>query len=109
MTMDSTKNLFREAMKSFRENNLEMAISHLEKALEQDPQFVDGLEALGQMYLKAQRIDDAVRVTQKFCEISPDAVMAHTNLSRLYQKKGMIKEAEDELAKARLLASNKKK
>jgi hypothetical protein len=33
--------------------------------------------------------------------------MAHTNLSRLYQKKGLIKEAEDELAKARLLSSKK--
>jgi tetratricopeptide (TPR) repeat protein len=109
MTTDSTKNLFREAMKFFRENNLQQAIAKLETALEQEPEFIDGLEALGQMYFKAQRLDDAIRVTEKFSLLSPDAVMAHTNLSRLYQKKGMIKEAEDELAKARLLSSNNKK
>jgi tetratricopeptide (TPR) repeat protein len=107
MTMESTKNLFREAMKSFRENRLDDAIAHLEKGLEQEPDFLDGLEALGQFYFKAQRLDDAIRITQKFCELAPDEVMAHTNLSRLYQKKGMIKEAEDELAKARLLSSKK--
>ncbi|MBI3595338.1 MAG: tetratricopeptide repeat protein [Nitrospirae bacterium] len=107
MTQESTKNLFREAMKSFRESRLEDAIAHLEKALVQEPGFIDGLEALGQFYFKNNRLDDAIRVTQKFCELSPDAVMAHTNLSRLYQKKGLIKEAEDELAKARLLSSKK--
>lgn len=107
MTSDSAKSLFREAMKSFRENRLEEAIGYLEKALELEPQFIDGWEALGQIYFRAQRLDDAIRVTQKFCELAPDAVMAHTNLSRLYQKKGLIKEAEEELAKARLLSSKK--
>jgi tetratricopeptide (TPR) repeat protein len=107
MTMESTKNLFREGMKSFRESRLDDAIAHLEKALEQEPGFIDGLEALGQFYFRAQRLDDAIRITQKFCELAPDAVMAHTNLSRLYQKKGMIQEAEEELAKARLLSSKK--
>ena len=107
MIENSVKTLFREAMKSFRENRLDEAISHLEKALEQDPSFVDGMEALGQFYFQAQRLDDAIRVTQKFCALAPDAVMAHTNLSRLYQKKGMIKEAEEELARARLLSAKK--
>lgn len=106
--MESTKNLFREAMRSFRENRLDDAIASLEKGLEQEPDFIDGLEALGQFYFRAQRLDDAIRITQKFCELAPDAVMAHTNLSRLYQKKGLIKEAEDELAKARLLSTQKK-
>lgn len=107
MTQENSKNLFREAMKSFRESRLEDAIVCLEKALELEPEFIDGLEALGQFYFKNNRLDDAIRVTEKFCKIAPDAVMAHTNLSRLYQKKGLIKEAEDELAKARLLSSKK--
>jgi tetratricopeptide (TPR) repeat protein len=99
------KTRYKDALKAFRENRLEEAIAILEKAVELESGFSDGWEALGQFYLKAQRLDDAIRATLKFSELSPDAVMAHTNLSRLYQKKGMIKEAEEELARARLLSS----
>ena len=105
--MDEIKTLYREAMKQFRENKLNEAIGCLEKAMELNPNFEDGLEALGEMYQRAQRLDDAIRVLKRFCEIAPDAVMGHTNLSRLYQKKGMIKEAEDEQGKARLLSMQK--
>ena len=107
MPTDHVKALFRESMTFFREDKIEEAIISMEKAVNEDPAFVDGLEALGQFYFRTQRLDDAIRVTRKFCDLAPDAVMAHTNLSRLYQKKGMIKEAEDELAKARLLSAKK--
>ena len=40
---------------------------------------------------------------QRLAEIDPDDVLAHTSLSVLYQKKGMIPEAEAEGAKARVL------
>ena len=40
---------------------------------------------------------------QKITELDPDDVLAHTSLSVLYQKKGMIPEAEAEGAKARVL------
>jgi Tfp pilus assembly protein PilF len=42
-------------------------------------------------------------VAQRIAEIDPDDVLAHTSLSVLYQKKGMIPEAEAEGAKARVL------
>jgi Tfp pilus assembly protein PilF len=50
-----------------------------------------------------QRNDQAIEVAQQIAEIDPDEVLAHTSLSVLYQKKGMIAEAEDEGAKARVL------
>lgn len=105
--MPTTKELFKEAMKLFRENRLEDAISQLEKAVAADPGFVPGYEALGEMYMRVSRLDDAVQAAKKFCELAPDDVMAHTNLSRMYQKKGMIKEAEDELFKAKMLSGKK--
>ncbi|MHB8481715.1 MAG: tetratricopeptide repeat protein [Nitrospiria bacterium] len=105
--MEEVKALYREAMKNFRENKLNEAIGYLEKAIELNPGFANGLEALGEMYQRAQRLDDAIRVLKRFCEIAPDEVMGHTNLSRLFQKKGMIKEAEEEQAKARLLSMQK--
>jgi Tfp pilus assembly protein PilF len=42
-------------------------------------------------------------VAQQITELDPDDVLAHTSLSVLYQKKGMIPEAEAEGAKARVL------
>jgi len=36
-------------------------------------------------------------------EIDPDDILAHTSLSILYQKKGMVPEAEAEGNKARVL------
>jgi Flp pilus assembly protein TadD len=50
-----------------------------------------------------QRYDEAIEVANKIAEIDPDDVLAHTSLSVLYQKKGMIPEAEAEGAKARVL------
>src|SRR5579871_3828535 len=40
---------------------------------------------------------------QRIAELDADDVLAHTSLSVLYQKKGMIAEAEAEGAKARVL------
>jgi len=42
-------------------------------------------------------------VAQRLAEVDPDDVLAHTSLSVLYQKKGMIPEAEAEGAKAECL------
>jgi Flp pilus assembly protein TadD len=50
-----------------------------------------------------QRYDEAIAVAQRLAEIDPDDVLAHTSLSVLYQKKGLIPEAEAEGNKARIL------
>src|ERR1039458_9112979 len=50
-----------------------------------------------------QRYDEAIEVAQQITELDPDDVLAHPSLSVLYQKKGMIPEAEAEGAKARVL------
>ncbi|PYX88794.1 MAG: hypothetical protein DMG68_07350, partial [Acidobacteria bacterium] len=40
------------------------------------------------------QLDEAIAVAQRIAEMDPDDVLAHTSLSVLYQKKGMIPEAE---------------
>ena len=50
-----------------------------------------------------KRYDEAIAVAQRITELDPDDVLARTSLSVLYQKKGMIPEAEAEGAKARVL------
>ncbi len=49
------------------------------------------------------RLDEAIAVAKRIAELDPDDVLAHTSLSVLYQKKGMIPEAEAEANKARIL------
>ena len=45
----------------------------------------------------------ALAVAKRIAELDPDDVLAYTSLSVLYQKKGMIPEAEAEANKARIL------
>jgi len=42
-------------------------------------------------------------VAHRITELDPDDVLAHTSLSILYQRKGMVPEAEAEANKARVL------
>ena len=49
------------------------------------------------------RLDEAIAVSKQITEIDSDDVLAHTSLSVLYQKKGMVPEAEAEANKARVL------
>jgi len=49
------------------------------------------------------RLDEAIAIAKRIAEVDPDDVLAYTSLSVLYQKKGMIPEAEAEGAKARVL------
>jgi tetratricopeptide (TPR) repeat protein len=102
--MGSTRELYQSALRLYREDRLQEAISALEEALETDPQFSDAYEVLGLLYEKKGDIDRAISVTKKLAEADPDHVMAHTNLSRFYVRKGMIQEAEREQAEARRLS-----
>ena len=49
------------------------------------------------------RHDEAIAVAQRISALDPDDILAHTSLSILYQKKGMVPEAEEEGNKARIL------
>jgi tetratricopeptide (TPR) repeat protein len=48
-------------------------------------------------------LDTAIELTRKYIAQEPEDILAFTNLSMFYQKKGMIKEAEEAGAEARRL------
>jgi tetratricopeptide (TPR) repeat protein len=68
-----------------------------------DPQFTDALHGLSRALQDLQRFDEAIETSKQISEIDPDDILAHTSLSILYQKKGMVPEAEAEGNKARVL------
>ena len=82
-----------------------MADGHLEKAVAayQESLAAEAMHGLARALQDLQRYDEAIAVAQRLAELEPDDVLAHTSLSVLYQKKGMISEAEAEGAKARVL------
>jgi folate-binding protein YgfZ len=83
------------------------AIPLLEEAILLDPAYEDAYEALGVILNRHQRVDEAIRYMRRLAVLNPECIMAHTNLSVFYVAKGMIKEAEEEKAKAGLLEVQK--
>jgi Flp pilus assembly protein TadD len=81
----------------------ERALAEYEKSLAADPTFTEAMHGMARVLQNLNRLDEAVTVAKRIAELDPDDVLAHTSLSVLYQKKGMIPEAEAEANKARIL------
>jgi tetratricopeptide (TPR) repeat protein len=85
------------------EGHHEQAVEEYKQAVAADPNFTDALHGLSRALQDLERFDEAIEVSKKLSEIDPDDILAHTSLSILYQKKGMVPEAEAEGNKARVL------
>ena len=85
------------------EGRHEQAVEEYRQAVDADPRFTDALHGLSRALQDLNRLDEAIVVAQQISAIDPDDILAHTSLSILYQKKGMVPEAEAEGNKARVL------
>jgi tetratricopeptide (TPR) repeat protein len=85
------------------EGEQQRAVDEYQKSLEADPTFTEAMHGMARALQDLNRLDEAISVAKRISEIDPDDVLAYTSLSVLYQKKGMIPEAEAEGAKARVL------
>ncbi len=85
------------------EGHHEQAVEEYKKSLAADPRFTDALHGLTRALQDLNRFDEAIATAKQISEIDPDDILAHTSLSILYQKKGMVPEAEAEGNKARVL------
>ena len=81
----------------------ERALAEYEESLAADPTFTEAMHGMARTLQDLNRLDEAIAVAKRIAELDPDDVLAHTSLSVLYQKKGMIPEAEAEGNKARVL------
>ena len=91
------------ALDRVAEGHDEQAVEEYQKSLAADPNFTDALHGLSRALQDLNRLDEAIEVSKRISEVDPDDVLAHTSLSILYQKKGMVPEAEAEANKARVL------
>lgn len=97
------EDVYYSALDLMAEGKLEEAVVAYRESIAVDPSFTEAMHGLARALQDLQRYDEAIDAAKKISEIDPDDVLAHTSLSVLYQKKGMIAEAEAEGAKARVL------
>jgi tetratricopeptide (TPR) repeat protein len=91
------------ALDHFAAGDLAAAIAEYKQALAQDPAFSDAMHGLIRALQDAGELDEAIAVANRLAEQDPNDILAHTSLSILYQRKGMVPEAEAEANKARVL------
>jgi len=64
------------------------------------------MHGLARVYQDTEQLDKGIAVASRIVAFDPDDVLAHTSLSILYQRKGMVPEAEAEANRARVLAGS---
>lgn len=91
------------ALDLMAEGDRERALAEYQASLDADPTFTEAMHGLARALQDLERFDEAIDVAKRIAELDPDDILAHTSLSVLYQKKGMVPEAEAEGNKARVL------
>jgi len=100
---DLAEDHYYAAIDLYADGKHEEAVAEYEKSIAADPTFIDALHGLARAYQDMERYDDAIAAAKRIAQLDKDDVLAHTSLSILYQKKGMVPEAEEEANKARIL------
>jgi Flp pilus assembly protein TadD len=99
----TAENHYYAALDLVAEGHHEQAVEQYQKSLGADPSFTEAMHGQARALQDLDRLDQASAVAKRIAELDPDDVLAHTSLSVLYQKKGMIPAAEAEGNKARVL------
>lgn len=92
--------LYRQGLTKYAAMDFAGARVDFEQALVLDPDFGDVHHCLAHTLEKLEDLDGALVAAIRAVELSPDEVLAHTSLSVIYMRKGMIPEAEAAKARA---------
>jgi folate-binding protein YgfZ len=76
----------------------------LSTLVQQNPQFADAIEALGVLRSRQGKYAEAISLMENLLQVDPNRAMAHTNMSIYWLKLGNKDKAEEEKAKATVLA-----
>lgn len=98
--MPDARAIYKEGFVRFAEDRIDEAIAKYREALEIDPKLAIAWNGLSMALRQQGDLDGAIAAAQRLVELEPEDPLSHTNLSILYQRKGMIAEAEDEKAQA---------
>lgn len=98
--MSDARALYRAAFQHFANDRLDEALAGYRAALAEDPKLAIAWNGLSMVHRKRGELELATQAALRLIELEPDDALSHTNLSILYQMRGMIPEAEEEKARA---------
>jgi Flp pilus assembly protein TadD len=101
--MPTNDQLYDEAISLKDGGKLEEAVAKLEELLRQDPAYALAHSALAVLYTRLKRHDEAIAHAQRVCQLEPNDAFSFTALSVTLQRAGKIPEAEDAMARARMI------
>ncbi len=101
--MPDNETLYDEAIKLKDDGNLEEAIAKMQALVEQDETYALAHSALAKMLTDSGNHPEAIKHALKVTELEPNDPFSFTALSVTYQRGGFIPEAEDAMAKARMV------
>ncbi len=101
--MPTEHEIYDEAERLKNEGKLEEAVAKLHEALEAKPDYALAHSALAVIYGRLQKHDEAIKHGLQVCELEPQDPFSFTAMSVTYQRAGKIQEAEDALARARMM------
>jgi Flp pilus assembly protein TadD len=84
----------------------EEAVAKLLELVAEAPDYSLAHSALAVLYTRLKRHEEAIRHAQRVCELEPADAFSFTALSVTCQRAGLIREAEDAMAKARTLSGH---
>ncbi|MEN8159628.1 MAG: tetratricopeptide repeat protein [Myxococcota bacterium] len=99
--------LQREAFSHFVAGRLDEAAAGYRAALEADPKLAIAWNGLAMVLDRQDDLDGAIEAARQLVALEPDEPLGHTSLSMFYQRKGMIPEAEEEMAIATRLSTQR--
>lgn len=85
------------------DGKLEEAVAELEKLAADEPSFALAFSAMSAWCTRLERHAEAVKHARRVCELAPNDPFSFTALSVACMRAGMIPEAEDALARSRML------
>lgn len=101
--MPDSHELYSQAEKLKDEGKPDEAIAKLNELIAADPQFALAHSALAVLYGRVGKHPEAVKHAQLVCELEPKDPFSFTALSVTCQRAGLIPQAEDAMARARML------
>lgn len=101
--MPTNEELYDSADRLKDEGKLVEAAAKLHELLAQDAQYPLAHSALAVVYTRLGQHDDAIRHGLEVVKLEPNDPFSFTALSVTFQRAGKIPEAEDALARARML------
>jgi Flp pilus assembly protein TadD len=103
MSDPNPEQLYDAAIKLKSQGDLQACVDQLNQILVSHPEHVRTHMALAVYQQKLGRFDDAITHAKKVTELAPTDAFSFTQLSVIYQRCGKIFEAEDAMARARMI------